>query len=128
MEKTIVYTKGAPEPIGPYSQAIQAQGLLFVSGQLPINPVTGEIAGDSFASQVRTVLENLKAVIEAGGSDLNRVCKVTIYLADMKKFNEMNTIYDEYFRTSRPARACVEVSGLPRDAAIEMDAVALYGQ
>ena len=125
MEKQIVFTKGAPEPVGPYSQAVKAQGLLFVSGQLPINPVTGEIVGDSFESQVKTVLDNLRAVLEAGGSRLDRVCKVTIYLTDMKKFGEMNTIYDTYFHDSRPARACVEVSGLPRGVSVEIEAVAL---
>jgi 2-iminobutanoate/2-iminopropanoate deaminase len=125
MKKRIINTDKAPQPIGPYSQAIKADGWLYVSGQIPMNPKTGEIINESFGLQVRAVLENVKAIIEAGGSSIDHVVKVTIYLTDMSRFAEFNDIYNEYFGTSRPSRACIEVSRLPKDVPIEIEAVAL---
>jgi 2-iminobutanoate/2-iminopropanoate deaminase len=125
MAKNIIMTDGAPQPVGPYSQAIKADGWLYISGQIPIDPKTGELVEESFELQVRTVLDSITAILKAGGSDLDRVVKVTIFLADMDHFAELNAIYDEYFSSSRPARACVEVSRLPRNVALEIEAVAV---
>lgn len=125
MERQIVHTDRAPKPVGPYSQAIKAGGWLYVSGQLPMDPWTGTLVEGPFDLQVRTVLDNVKAIIESGGSALDNVVKVTIYLTDMDKFPELNAIYEEYFAESRPARACVEVSRLPRDVPLEIEAIAL---
>lgn len=124
-QRQVVNTDKAPKPIGPYSQAIKAGNMLFVSGQIGINPQNGEVVKSSFADQCRMVLENLKAVLVAGGSSLDQVVKVTIFLIDMNKFAEFNTIYGEYFGTSKPARATVEVRRLPKDVDIEIEAVAL---
>lgn len=125
MDRQTVHTDNAPKPVGPYSQAIKAGGWLYVSGQIPIDSQTGALVEGPFGVQVRTVLDNLKAVIEAGGSDLDHVVKVTIYLADMDRFPELNAIYEEYFAASRPARACIEVSRLPKDVPLEIEAIAL---
>lgn len=125
MTRTIIKTDQAPEPVGPYSQAIKANGWLYVSGQIPLDPVTGLLAEESFEHQVRKVLDTIKAILETGGSGLDRVVKVTIFLADMERFAELNAIYAEYFGESCPARACVEVSRLPRGAQVEIEAIAL---
>ena len=125
MGKNIVNTSRAPRPVGPYSQAVKANGWLYISGQIPIDPETGELAKGPFELQARTVLNSLKEILEAGGSGLDRVIKVTIFLTDMRCFAQFNDIYTEYFGESRPARACVEVSRLPKDATMEIEAVAL---
>ena len=125
MKRTFVYTPKAPEPVGPYSQAIKAKGWLYISGQIPVNAATGELVKGPFEQQVRTVLDNIGAILTAGGAGFDTVVKVTVYLADMERFAEMNASYDEYFSESRPARACVEVKRLPKDFPIEIDAVAL---
>lgn len=125
MKRSIITTDHAPTPVGPYSQAVKADGWLYISGQIPIDPKTGELVTESFELQVRTVLNTITAILEAGGSGLDRVVKVTIFLADMDNFAALNSIYDEYFRESRPARACVEVSRIPRDVALEIEAIAL---
>ena len=125
MKREIVTTKNAPSPIGPYSQAIKAGNFLFVSGQIPIVPTTGDLVKSSFADQARQALENGKAIVAAGGSSLDQVVKVTIFLKDLGKFAEFNTIYGEYFGTSKPARATVEVSKLPKDVEIEVEAIAI---
>ncbi len=125
MDRQIVHADKAPKPVGPYSQGIKAGGWLYVSGQLPIDPKTGAVVEGAFASQVRAVLDNVKAIIEAGGSDLDHVVKATIYLTDMDRFSEFNAIYEEYFAASRPARACVEVSRLAKDVTVEIEAIAL---
>lgn len=125
MKKEIVTTDKAPRPVGPYSQAIKSKGWLYVSGQIALNPETGELVQGSFAEETRMVLENLKAIIEAGGSSLDHTVKVMIYLTDMNNFAEFNEIYTEYFGKSLPARACVEVNRLPKDVKIEIEAVAL---
>ena len=125
MDKNIINTDKAPQPVGPYSQAVKANGWLYISGQIPIDPKTGELAEEPFELQARAVLNNLKGILEAGGSDLDRVIKVMIFLTDMSCFTQFNNIYAEYFGVSRPARSCVEVNRLPRDAPIEIEAVAI---
>lgn len=125
MKRSIVNSHQAPEPVGPYSQAIKANGWLYISGQIPIDPRTGELVEKPFDLQVRTVLNSIKAILEAGGSSLKQVVKVTIFLTDIDRFAELNAIYAEYFGESCPARACVEVSRLPRNAQLEIEAIAL---
>lgn len=124
MEKHVVATHLAPQAIGPYSQAIVTEGLIFVSGQLPLDPETGEMVEGSVEAQTRQVLENIQAVLEAAGSGLNRVLKTTLYLTDMGDFASVNTAYGTFFPDSPPARVCVEVSRLPKDGRIEIDAIA----
>lgn len=124
MTKDIVQTCSAPQAIGPYSQAVKAGGFMFVSGQLPLDPVSGQIPS-GISAQTRQALENLKAILEAGGSSLDRVVKVNLYIRDMGNFHAINAIYGEYLGDSRPARACVEVNRLPKDCDIEIEAVAL---
>ena len=124
MEKSIVMTDKAPKPVGLYSQAVRANGWLFISGQIPIDPKTGELVEGSFEVQARSILDSLKAIIEEGGSSLDRVVKVTIFLTDMNRFAELNAIYAEYLGKSRPARACVEVNHLPKNVPLEIEAVA----
>jgi len=125
MKKEIVSTEDAPAAIGPYSQAIKAAGLVFVSGQIPLDPVSGEIAGDSIEAQTERVMKNLEAVLKAAGSHLDKVIKTTIYLTDLNDFALVNGIYGSYFNDSPPARATVEVSGLPKGVKVEIDAIAL---
>jgi len=124
MGRQIIHTEGAPKPAGSYSQAVKAGGWLYISGQIPIDPGTGEVVKGPFELQARTALDNLKHVLEEGKSSLDRVIKVTIFLTDMDCFTQFNNIYSEYFGVSRPARSCVEASRLPRDAPIEIEAVA----
>ena len=124
MTRSFFKTSKAPLPVGPYSQAVSCGGILFVSGQIPLDPVSGELIGTSFAEQCHRVLLNLKIILEEGGSGLDNVLKVTIYMKDLDRFGELNEIYSEYFDVSRPARACVEVSNLPKGAEVEMDAIA----
>ncbi len=122
--KTIVRTATAPAAIGPYSQATISQGLVFVSGQIPLHPGTGELVSGGIDEQTRRVLLNLKAVLEAAGSSMDLVVKTTVYLKDIADFPAMNQVYAEFFGTGLPARATVEVSRLPRDVAVEIDAIA----
>ena len=122
--KKIIFTDKAPAPIGPYSQAIKINNLVFISGQLPnINPETKQPQSSDFQQQCKQALENLKAVIEASESTLNNVVKVNIFLTDMKKFSQFNEIYAHYFNDSKPARACVQVVALPCGADVEIEAV-----
>ncbi len=123
--KEAVFTERAPRPIGPYSQAIIAGDLIFVSGQIPIDPSTGRIVSDDFKEQVRRALENVKAILEAGGSSLDDVVKVTVYLKDPSKFQDFNQVYSEYFKGSFPARTTVFVNDLPAGAQIEVDVIAV---
>ncbi|MDA8235804.1 MAG: RidA family protein [Clostridia bacterium] len=125
MSKTIITTDRAPAAIGPYSQAIKTGNLLFTSGQIPINPVTGEVLQGDIQAQTRQVLNNLKAVLEAGGSSLDRVIKATVFIKDMNDFTKINEIYGEYFAENPPARSCVEVARLPKDAGVEIEVIAL---
>ena len=122
-----VKTDQAPAPIGPYEQAVRVGDLLFASGQVAIDPATGKMIEGDVAAQSRRVLENLKAVLEAGGSSLGRVVKVTVYLTDMADFPRVNEVYAQYLGAAKPARATVAVKALPAGAAVEMDAVAVRG-
>lgn len=126
MNKQIVNTTKAPAVIGPFNQGIIAGNLLFTSGQLPMHPETGEVPVGIEAQTVQ-VLENLKAIIEAAGASLDSVVKTTVYLQDLSDFATVNRIYATYFPENAPARACVEVSKMARDALVEIDAVAVLG-
>ena len=123
--KEIVSTAAAPAAIGPYSQAIRAGGWIWVSGQIPTDPDTGEIVEGTIEVQTERALRNLSAVLEAAGSGLDRVVRATVYLADLGDFAAMNGVYASWFKESPPARVCVEVSRLPKDARVEIDAVAI---
>ena len=118
-----INTQNAPQPIGPYSQAIEHGGLIYCSGQLPINPKTGELVGGGMREQARQVFENLAAVLAAAGSGPEKALKVTVYMADLGKFAQLNEVYAEYF-TGKPARSTVQVAGLPKGAEVEVDAIA----
>lgn len=123
--KQIISTEKAPAAIGPYSQAIKtAAGLIFVSGQIPLHPLTGEIVKGGIEEQTVQVLENLKAIVESAGSSLAKVVKTTVYLADIQDFATVNAIYAKYFPTECPARVCVEVAKLPKNALVEIDVIA----
>lgn len=124
MNKKIISTEKAPAAIGPYNQGIVAGGFLFTSGQLPIHPVTGEVPA-KIEEQTVQVLENLKAIIEAAGSNLEQVVKCTVYLQNMNDFAVMNHIYATYFTANQPARATVEVSKMAKNALVEIDAIAI---
>ena len=126
--KVIIQTDRAPQAIGPYSQAVKANGLVFASGQIPIDPQTGEFVSGGIQGQTRQVLKNLAAVLEAAGSDLNRVVKTTVFLLDMAEFGAMNEVYGEFFKEEPPARATVQAARLPRDARVEIEAIALVGE
>ena len=123
-----IQTDQAPAAIGPYSQAIKAGGFVFASGQIPIDPQTGEFVAGGIAEQTERVLKNLAAVLEAAGSTLDQVVKTTVFLADMKEFAAMNEVYGRFFTGASPARATVAAAGLPRDARVEIEAVALVSK
>ncbi|HEY5525515.1 MAG TPA: RidA family protein [Clostridium sp.] len=123
MSKEIIFTEKAPVAIGPYSQGNKIGQLIFISGQLPLNPETGELY-DEIKRATKQSLENVKAIIEAGGSSLDKVVKVVIFLKDMEDFAEVNEVYSEYFKENSPARSCVQVGKLPKDALIEIEAIA----
>jgi len=127
MEKKIIKTGDAPKAIGPYSQAVEAGGLVFISGQIPIDPKSGNLVQVDIKAQARQVMENAKAILSAAGCGMSQVVKATIYLKNMSDFSAVNEIYGGYFITDPPARATVEVSRLPKDVAIEMDFVAWKG-
>ena len=122
--KTEVRTEGAPAAIGPYAQGVRADGLVFLSGQIPLDPATGRMVEGGITEQTRRALENLKAVLEAAGSDPGRVLRTTVYLVDMADFGGMNEVYATFFPSSPPARSTVAVAGLPRGARVEIDAIA----
>lgn len=124
MTKKIISTESAPAAIGPYSQAVLAGDLLYASGQIPLDPQTGEMVSGGVAAQTKQVLENLKAVVEAANGQMSQIVKVTIYITDMQQFASVNEIYAAYFSAPFPARACVEVSALPKGVEVEMDAIA----
>jgi 2-iminobutanoate/2-iminopropanoate deaminase len=123
-----IQTDKAPAAIGPYSQAIRAGGFVFASGQIPIDPATGEFVKGGVAEQTEQVLKNLAALLEAAGSGLDKVVKTTVFLADMKEFAQMNEVYSKFFKDAPPARATVAAAGLPRDARVEIEAVALLSE
>lgn len=124
--KTVVNTDFAPQAIGPYSQAIKANGFLFVSGQIPLDPMTGQIVYGGIESQTYQVLNNLKAILEKEGLGFENVVKTGVFLKDMEDFAAMNKIYAEYFKSEPPARACVQVARLPRDVSVEIELIAVY--
>ncbi len=125
MKERIEAEKGAP-PGGPYSPAIRANGLIFVSGNIPLNPQTGEIVRDSIQDQVRQTLENLKTILEAAGSSLDKAVKCTVYLADLQDFEAMNEVYAGYFTgKAPPARTTIQAARLPKGVAVEIDVIAL---
>jgi len=123
--REIIQTDSAPAAIGPYSQAIKTNGLIFASGQIPIDPQSGQFVEGGIREQTKQVLKNLTAVLEAAGSSLSRVVKTTVFLADMQEFGAMNEVYGEFFKEEPPARATVEAARLPRDARVEIEAIAL---
>jgi 2-iminobutanoate/2-iminopropanoate deaminase len=119
-----ILTPNAPAALGPYSQAVVSGRQVWCAGQIPLDPRTGAMVEGGIDAQTRQALDNLKAVLEAAGSGLNQVLRATVYLADMADFQAMNEVYAEFFHESQPARVCVEVSRLPKDARVEIDAVA----
>ncbi len=121
-----VYSKNAPQAIGPYSQAVKVNGFVFCSGQIAIDPESGKIVGESVGEQTERCLKNLFSVLEAAGSGKDKVVKTTVYLADMSTFSEMNEVYQRMFEGHKPARAAVAVKTLPVNALVEIEAIAVY--
>lgn len=125
MEKKIISTKNAPAAIGPYSQAVVAGNLIFTSGQLPIDPSNGQLINDDVKKAAERSMENIKAILEAADSSLDKVIKTVIYLKDMNDFAAVNEVYSRYFQSNEPARSCVQVAKLPKDGILEIEAIAL---
>ena len=123
--REIISTKDAPQAIGPYSQAIKANGLVFVSGQIPIDPTTQQVITGNVGSQTDRVLRNLSEILEAAGSGLGKVVRTTVFLKNMSEFAAMNEVYGKYFSTAPPARSTIEVARLPKDVLVEIDVIAL---
>ena len=121
----VIKTEKAPKAIGPYSQAIEANGMIFASGQIAIDPSTGELSTGNIEEQTRIVLSNLKAVLEAAGSSLDKAVKCTVFLQDLNDYSKMNAVYGEFFKPPYPARAAVQVARLPRDVKVEIEAIAV---
>ena len=126
-EKTLIESPDAPKAIGPYSQAIIHNGMAFLSGQIALDPGTGQVVEGDIAAQTARVLENLKAVLEASGSGLDKVVKTTVFIKDMGEFSKMNEVYGKYFSENPPARSTIEAARLPRDVRVEIDAIAIVG-
>ena len=126
--REIIKTESAPAAIGPYSQAVRAGGFIFASGQIPLDPKTGEFVAGGVAEQTEQVMRNLSAVLEAAGSGMERIVKTTVFLADMNDFAAMNEVYGRYFKENPPARATVQAARLPRDARVEIEVIALEGR
>jgi len=125
MEKEIIHSDKAPAAIGPYSQAIKCGSLLFTSGQIPLDPRSGQVAEGGIQDQTRQALENLREVLASGGAGLHNVVKTTCFLNDMNDFTQFNEVYQEFFKDDPPARSCVAVDRLPRDVLVEVEAVAV---
>jgi 2-iminobutanoate/2-iminopropanoate deaminase len=121
----VIVTDLGPKAIGPYSQAVRAQGFVFVSGQIALDPRTQELLAGDITAQTERVLENMKAILEAAGSSLEKVVRATVFLADMNEFASMNDVYARYFRRDFPARSTVQAARLPRDVRVEIDVIAL---
>lgn len=121
----IIETKAAPDPIGPYSQAVRVDGLVFVSGQIPVEPTTGRVVEGGIAAQTHQVMKNLRAVLAAAGSGLDKIVKTTVFLASLDDFPVFNRVYEEYLGNSRPARATVQAARLPLEVLLEVEAVAV---
>ena len=124
MEKSVISTNTAPAAIGPYSQAIKVGNLVFISGQIPIIPATGEILGGDIKLQTRQALENLKHILEAAGSSLDNVVKTTVFMKDLNDYTAINDVYKEFFTNKPPARSAVQAARLPRDVGVEIEAIA----
>ncbi len=124
MQKKIISTNKAPQAIGPYSQAVRFNNLLFVSGQIPIEPKSGAILTGNIKEQTRQILENLNSILTAGESSLNNVLRTTIFLTNLEDYAAVNEVYTQFFKESQPARSTVQVSRLPKDVQIEIDAIA----
>jgi 2-iminobutanoate/2-iminopropanoate deaminase len=127
MNARVIRTDQAPTPVGPYNQAIAASGrFLFVAGQIPLDPITGEIVSDDISQQTERVMANLQGILEAAGASWNNVVKTSVFLSDLQNFGAMNQVYARYFPAeTAPARACVEVSRLPKDVLVEIDCIAV---
>lgn len=125
MEKTVIATPNAPSAIGPYSQGIKANGFVFVSGCLPVDMQTGELSTGDIAEQTRCAMQNLSAILEAAGSNLQKVVKTTVFLKDLGNFQTVNGAYAAFFPAEPPARACIQVAALPKDAELEIEAIAV---
>lgn len=123
--KQIIRTEKAPAPIGPYSQATEAGGVIYLSGQIAIDPATGKLVEGGIGAETRQVLQNLQAVLQAANADLTHVVKCSIFLSDMSEFAEMNKVYGEFFKQAPPARECVQVARLPKDVHVEISAIAV---
>lgn len=123
--KTEISTKNAPAAIGPYSQAIEVNGMVYTSGMIPINPQTGELVTGTVEEQAEQAFSNLKALIEASGSSMDKVVKTVVFIKNMDDFAKINAIYEKYFTEPYPARSCVEVARLPKDVALEVEAITL---
>lgn len=124
MEKKIINTKNAPAPIGPYSQAVMVGNMLFISGQVPIHPISGLVEAKDIAAETHQVMQNLKAVLAEGGMDFSNAVKTTIFLSDMSLFSEVNEVYGRYFTGDFPARETVAVKGLPKNVNVEISMIA----
>jgi 2-iminobutanoate/2-iminopropanoate deaminase len=122
--KTEISTKNAPAAIGPYSQAIEVNGMIYTSGMIPINPQTGELVTGTVEEQAEQAFSNLKALVEASGSSMDKVVKTVVFIKNMEDFTKINTIYEKYFTEPYPARSCVEVARLPKEVALEIEAIA----
>lgn len=125
MEKRSIFTEEAPKAIGPYSQAITVGDMIITSGQLGINPKTGDMVDETIQDETRQSLNNLKSVLEAAGATLNDVVKTTVFIKDMNQFASINEVYAEFFNEHKPARSCVEVARLPKDGNVEIEAIAI---
>ncbi|MBX4269532.1 RidA family protein [Clostridium estertheticum] len=125
MEKNIINTNNAPAALGPYSQAVKVGNVLYTSGQLAINPVTGEFINDDIKNATAQSLDNVKAILEEAGSSLDKVVKTLVFLKDMDDFAQMNEIYSKYFTTNPPARSCIQAGKLPKDALVEIEVIAI---
>ncbi|HVJ04519.1 MAG TPA: RidA family protein [Candidatus Saccharimonadales bacterium] len=125
--REVISTPNAPLAIGPYSQAIRANGFIFVSGQIPVDPATQQLVSGNVATQTEQVLRNLEAILQAAGSNLDNVVRTGVYLKDMGEFAAMNEVYERFFPRNAPARSTVEVARLPKDVRIEIDVIALAG-
>jgi 2-iminobutanoate/2-iminopropanoate deaminase len=122
--RDIIETKMAPSPIGPYSQAVRANGFVFVSGQIPVNPDSGQVVEGGITAQAHQVMKNLSAILEAGGTGLQNVVKTTVFLTNLDDFSVFNQVYGEYFAEAKPARATVQVARLPKEVLVEVEAIA----
>ncbi len=127
MVKQDIQTDKAPKPVGPYSQAVKVGHFLFISGQIPLDPKTNKMIEGDFKTKARTILENIKNIVESAGGTMDSIVKVTVYLTDINKFAELNEIYKEYFNPPYPTRSVVEVKGLPKGSEIEIEAIAYLG-